>query len=70
MRSTRSTHNHNCKHLIRNCNDELNAEKPQLLPKVFVSTILLFYILPNKNWPVLVLCPGGQLGGDSLHPYA
>lgn len=37
IQSAISTHNHNCKHLIRNCDNELNVKKPHLLPKLLFA---------------------------------
>lgn len=50
IQATISIHNCNCKHVIRNCNKELNVKKPHLLPKLlFAARILPFCILLNKK---------------------
>lgn len=50
IQSTVSIHNRNCKHIIRNCNNELNVKKPHLLPKLLsAARILPSCIFLNKK---------------------
>lgn len=50
VQSTISIHNCNCKHLIRNCDNELNVKKPHLLPKLlFAARVLPFCTWLNKK---------------------
>lgn len=50
VQSTTSIHSHNCKHLIRNCDNELNVKKPHLLPKLlFAVRVLSFCTSLNKK---------------------
>lgn len=50
LQSTGSLPNCNCKHIIRNCNNDLNVKKPHLLPRLlFAARILPFCIFLNKT---------------------
>lgn len=50
IQSTISIHKSNCKHLIRNCNNELNVKKPHLLPKLLsAARVLSFCTWLNKK---------------------
>lgn len=50
IQSTGSLPSCNCKHIIRNCNNDLNVKTPHLLPRLlFAARILPFCIFLNKN---------------------
>lgn len=69
IQSTISTHNHNCKHLIRNCNNELTLRNHICSPQSYclLQSSLLLYMAKQKG-PGLFPLPVRPAGRRQLVP--